>query len=60
MGGVHAKFTNFFDFRLRSSRYEKDFFASVIKTMVGILVKIFQMSGRWFPWHLDPGVFFQT
>ena len=34
--GVYTPFTIFFDFRLRSLRYEKDFFASVIKIISGI------------------------
>ena len=49
-------FNNFFYFWLRSSRYEKDF-CKFYQNYLGHLCLqffIFQMSGRWFPWH-PPG-----
>ena len=49
--------TIFFDFRLRSLRYEKDFLPVWSKLSQASMVKIFQMSGRWFPWHPKGGVY---
>ena len=53
-GGVHPHpppFTIFFDFRLRSLRYEKDFLPVLSK------YQNFQMSGKWFPWYPKGGVY---
>ena len=44
-------FTNFFDFWLRSSRYEKDLLQVLSNLPGASLLKISQMSGKWFPWH---------
>ena len=64
MGGVQLPFTIIFDFLLRSSRYEKYFLPELSKLSQVSLSKffIFQISGRWFPWHppINPEVFFQT
>jgi len=56
-GGVHPPFTIFFDFRLRSLRYEKDFCQCYQNYLRHLWLKffIFQMSGRWFPWHPKGG-----
>ena len=46
MGGVHP-FTIFFDFRLRSLRYEKDFLPVLSKLSQASMVKIFHFSDEW-------------
>ena len=54
MGGcTPPPLRSFFDFRLRSLRYEKDFLPVLSKLSQASMVKIFhfQMSVRWFPWH---------
>ena len=47
MGGVHPPFTIFFDFRLRSLRYEKDFLPVLSKLSQASMVKIFHFSDEW-------------
>ena len=43
MGGVHPPFTIFFDFRLRSLRYEKDFLPVLSKLSQTYMVNIFKV-----------------
>ena len=45
--GVYTPFTNFFDFRLRSLRYEKDFLPVLSKLSWASMVKIFHFSDEW-------------
>ena len=49
MGGVYPPppFTIFFDFRLRSLRYEKDFLQVLPKLSQASMVKIFHFSDEW-------------
>ena len=48
MGGVYTPpFTIFFDFRLRSLRYEKDFLPVLSKLSQASMVKIFHFSDEW-------------
>ena len=57
MGGVHPPL-RFFLFLTSFFKIWKRFFASVIKIISGICgykFFIFQMSGRWFPWHPKGG-----
>ena len=46
-GGVHPPFTIFFDFQLRSLRYEKDFLSVLSKLSRASMVKIFHFSDEW-------------
>ena len=72
MGGMYTPpFTIFFDFRLRSLRYEKDFLPVLSKLSQASLVKIFHFSDEWkvvsvapqrggcTPPHKSRGVFFR-
>ena len=61
-------FTNFFDFCLRSSRYDNKYLPMLSKLSQASLVKIFQISGGWVSWHpkgggvhspINPEVFFR-
>ena len=45
--GVYTPFTIFFDFRLRSLRYEKDFLPVLSKLSQPSMVKIFHFSDEW-------------
>ena len=47
MGGCTPPFTIFFDFRLRSLRYEKDFFPVLSKLSQASMVKNFHFSDKW-------------
>ena len=47
MGGCTPPFTIFFDFRLRSLRYEKDFLPVLSKLSQASMVKIFHFSDEW-------------
>ena len=47
MGGCKPPFTIFFDFRLRSLRYEKDFLPVISKLSQASMVKIFHFSDEW-------------
>ena len=48
MGGcTHTPFTIFFDFRLRSLRYKKDFLPVLSKLSQASMVKIFHFSDEW-------------
>ena len=47
MGGVHPLFTIFFDFRLRSLRYEKDFLQVLSKLSKAPMVKLFNFPEEW-------------
>ena len=47
MGGVHPPFTIFFEFRLRSLRYEKDFLPVLSKLSQASMVKILHFSDEW-------------
>ena len=47
MGGVHPPFTIFFDFRLHSLSYEKDFLPVLTKLSQASTVKIFHFSDEW-------------
>ena len=46
-GGCTPPFTIFFDFRLRSLRYEKDFLPVLSKLSQASMVKIFHFSDEW-------------
>ena len=50
-GGDVTPFTNFFDFCLRSSRYDNKYLPMLSKLSQASLVKIFQISGGWVSWH---------
>ena len=50
-GGVVHPFTKFFDFWLCSLRYEKDFCQCYYLRHPWLKFFIFQISGKWFPWH---------
>ena len=56
MGGVNPPFTIFL-FLTSFFKYEKDFLQVLSKLSHASMVKffIFQMSGRWFPWHPKGG-----
>ena len=45
--GVHPPFTIFFDFRLRSLRYEKNFLKVLSKLSQASMVKNFHFSDEW-------------
>ena len=47
IGGCTPPFTIFFDFRLRSLRYEKDFLQVLSKLSQASMVKIFHFSDEW-------------
>ena len=47
MGGCTPPFTIFFDFQLRSLRYEKDFLPVLSKLSQVFMVKIFHVSDEW-------------
>ena len=53
-GGVYTLFTIFFEFRLRSARYEKDFLPVLSKSSQASMVRILS----FFP-HKSKGVFFR-
>ena len=46
-GGCTPPFTIFFDFRLRSLRYEKDFLPVLSKLSQASMIKIFHFSDEW-------------
>ena len=46
-GGVHPPFTIFFDFRLRSLRYEKDFLQVLSKLSQASMFRIFHFPDKW-------------
>ena len=63
MGGCTPPFTIFFDFRLRSLRYEKDFLQVLSKLSQASMIKIFHFSDKWKVVSVAPqksrGVFFR-